>query len=264
MARQVGIHQIKGRYGTTSYYFRKRSKSGFLRSINQELSERVKTAENYAGTRIQNADFKFAMACSWCITSGWDTLKKFYLYSDMGARLAAFFRQYYVPYIGSESTDAQKALYLPRLENWFNVNQKNNNYVLDYFESSLSVSYVPNPQGQTFSFAVSMSPLLLNYAPGDISKRYASDSRVVLRVMSLDYNGKVLPQYVSEVVGTYGDLCDGNLSLLLSTGGSLLSPHLAWDSPLTSIVGVIELYPAEKGVEYISRAICKVFTVYVE
>lgn len=60
MAKQLGIHQIKGKVGQRSYYRTKGVVDGLSRSINQGLSSRVKTADEYANTRLNNAEFKNA------------------------------------------------------------------------------------------------------------------------------------------------------------------------------------------------------------
>ena len=57
MAKQFGIHQIKGKVGQMSYYRQKGVESGLIRGINQGMSERVKTEEGYANTRLNNAEF---------------------------------------------------------------------------------------------------------------------------------------------------------------------------------------------------------------
>ena len=62
MAKQIGIHQIKGKVGERSYYRTKGVELGVSRSINQGLSARVKNGEEYANTRLNNAEFKNANA----------------------------------------------------------------------------------------------------------------------------------------------------------------------------------------------------------
>lgn len=57
MAKQKGTIQIKGRLRNESYYFLKGGKSGFIRTIDPNASERVKTGENYAGFRARGAEF---------------------------------------------------------------------------------------------------------------------------------------------------------------------------------------------------------------
>lgn len=60
MAKQVGIHQIRGKVDGRSYYRQSGVADGLSRSINQGLSDRVKNSEEYANTRLNNAEFKRA------------------------------------------------------------------------------------------------------------------------------------------------------------------------------------------------------------
>lgn len=57
MAKQSGLHQIRGKVGEHSYYRQTGISSGLIRSINQGMSERVKTSEEYANTRLNNHEF---------------------------------------------------------------------------------------------------------------------------------------------------------------------------------------------------------------
>lgn len=57
MAKQSGLHQIRGKVGEHSYYNQTGVESGLIRSINQGMSSRVKTAEEYANTRLNNVEF---------------------------------------------------------------------------------------------------------------------------------------------------------------------------------------------------------------
>lgn len=56
MAKQSGIHGIRGKINGVSYYS---SKNGgqLIRKINEGMSSRVKTAKEYANTRLNNAEF---------------------------------------------------------------------------------------------------------------------------------------------------------------------------------------------------------------
>lgn len=60
MAKQSGLHQIRGKVGEHSYYSQTGVIGGLIRSINQGLSEKVKTAEAFANTRLNNAEFGYA------------------------------------------------------------------------------------------------------------------------------------------------------------------------------------------------------------
>lgn len=62
MAKQSGIHQLRGKVGEHSYYRQTGISSGLVRSINQGMSSRVKNGEEYANTRLNNVEF--GGACS--------------------------------------------------------------------------------------------------------------------------------------------------------------------------------------------------------
>lgn len=57
MAKQIGLHQIKGRVGDHAYYRQAGVRNGLIRSINQGLSDRVKNGAEYANTRLNMAEF---------------------------------------------------------------------------------------------------------------------------------------------------------------------------------------------------------------
>lgn len=57
MAKQSGIHQLRGKVGEHSYYRQSGVAAGLVRSINQGMSQRVKTDEAYANVRLNNAEF---------------------------------------------------------------------------------------------------------------------------------------------------------------------------------------------------------------
>lgn len=57
MAKQSGIHQIKGKVGEMSYYRQSGVNAGIIRSINPSMSGRVKNDAAYENTRLNNAEF---------------------------------------------------------------------------------------------------------------------------------------------------------------------------------------------------------------
>lgn len=57
MAKQSGLHQIRGKVGEHSYYKQTGVSSGLIRSINQGMSARVKNDAAFANTRLNNAEF---------------------------------------------------------------------------------------------------------------------------------------------------------------------------------------------------------------
>ena len=62
MAKQSGIHQLRGKVGEHSYYRQSGVTSGLVRGINPAMSGRVKNGDEYANTRLNNAEFRNAAA----------------------------------------------------------------------------------------------------------------------------------------------------------------------------------------------------------
>lgn len=102
MAKQSGIHQIRGKVGEMSYYSQTGVSSGLLRKINQGLSDRVKTGEEYANTRLNNTEFGAA-----CNVAGL-----------LGQMVQPKFRPMVLPF--SQSKMAKEILRIARLheQNW--------------------------------------------------------------------------------------------------------------------------------------------------
>lgn len=57
MAKQRGLHQIKGKVGEYSYYSQTGVSGGLIRKINEGLSSRVKNDAAFANTRLNNQEF---------------------------------------------------------------------------------------------------------------------------------------------------------------------------------------------------------------
>lgn len=60
MAKQSGIHQLRGKVGNMKYYRMKGVQDGLVQSINEGMSERVKNGAEYANTRRNNNEFGMA------------------------------------------------------------------------------------------------------------------------------------------------------------------------------------------------------------
>lgn len=60
MAKQSGIHQLRGKVGEHSYYRQSGVAAGLMRGINPAMSGRVKTGDEFANTRLNNAEFRSA------------------------------------------------------------------------------------------------------------------------------------------------------------------------------------------------------------
>lgn len=57
MAKQSGLHQLKGKVDGYSYYRQSGVKAGLMRRINEGMSARVKSSEEFANTRLNNSEF---------------------------------------------------------------------------------------------------------------------------------------------------------------------------------------------------------------
>lgn len=57
MAKQSGLHQLKGKVEGYSYYRQSGVKDGLMRRINEGMSSRVKTSEEFANTRLNCSEF---------------------------------------------------------------------------------------------------------------------------------------------------------------------------------------------------------------
>lgn len=87
MAKQLGLHKVHGKVGEFSYY---QSKNGgsLMRSINTDMSERVKSSKEYANTRLNNAEFGGAGSCAGAIVRGITSRWRFILSSKATGLLA--------------------------------------------------------------------------------------------------------------------------------------------------------------------------------
>lgn len=62
MAKQSGIHKLRGKMDGVSYYRTKYVNEDLARKINTGLSQRVKTAPEYENTRLYNREFGYCAA----------------------------------------------------------------------------------------------------------------------------------------------------------------------------------------------------------
>lgn len=76
MAKQSGIHQLRGKVGEMSYYRTKGVNDGVVRRINQGMSQRVKLSDEYSNTRLNNAEFKNANAIATAAFNSVNTRKR--------------------------------------------------------------------------------------------------------------------------------------------------------------------------------------------
>lgn len=97
MAKQSGIHQIRGKVGEMSYYQQAGVNAGLVRRINQGLSDRVKTAVEFANTRLNNAEFKTASlvgaAAGHSVIPAWRSMFRRFAQANMVKRLKELIKE---------------------------------------------------------------------------------------------------------------------------------------------------------------------------
>lgn len=102
MAKQSGIHQIRGKVGEHSYYRQSGVNAGLMRGINPAMSGRVKNGDEYANTRLNNAEFRNAAE----------------LASAMGSIIQPKYRPMILPFSQSKLTKAYLALIKEAAGQW--------------------------------------------------------------------------------------------------------------------------------------------------
>lgn len=102
MAKQTGLHQIRGKVGEHSYYRQSGITSGLIRGINPGMSSRVKTGDEFANTRLNNAEFRNAAE----------------LASAMGSIVLPKFRPMILPFSQSKLTSAYLQLIKETAGEW--------------------------------------------------------------------------------------------------------------------------------------------------
>lgn len=97
MAKQSGIHQIRGKVGEMSYYQQAGVNAGLVRRINQGLSDRVKTAVEYSNTRLNNSEFKTASlvgsAAGHSVIPAWRSMFRRFAQANMVKRLKELIKE---------------------------------------------------------------------------------------------------------------------------------------------------------------------------
>lgn len=102
MAKQSGLHQIRGKVGEHSYYRQTGVSAGLIRSINQGMSARVKNGPEYANTRLNNREFGAA-----CDTAG-----------ILGKLVVPKFRPMILPFSQSRMAKAILEVAREHVQNW--------------------------------------------------------------------------------------------------------------------------------------------------
>lgn len=96
MAKQSGIHQLRGKVGEMSYYRQAGVVPGLARRINQSMSSRVKTSDEFANTRLNNDEFKkanqYATLAFHSVNPSWRTMFRRFAIATMTKRFLEYIK----------------------------------------------------------------------------------------------------------------------------------------------------------------------------
>lgn len=155
MAKQSGIHQIRGKVGEMSYYQQAGVNAGLVRRINQGLSDRVKTAVEFANTRLNNAEFKtaslVAASAGHSVIPAWRSMFRRFSQANMVKRVQELIKQDTTHQWGLRQPIGNMGRVAAELlENYAKAGQ----YQGQYGVVSFSPSYDQDGQIETMDFAI--------------------------------------------------------------------------------------------------------------
>lgn len=189
MAKQSGLHQIKGKVGEYSYYKQTGVSGGLMRSINQGLSARVKNDAAYANTRLNNQEFGAAANVA----------------ALLGKTVVPKFRPMILPF--SQSKMAKEILKVARehAENW-------GQRVVTSEDTARLCEILSAMSKRAFSdfYAIELSRTALNEA--NVDARVSAEQATLMASLGID---------AITITATQFDIATGQwvpLSQLMSTG----------------------------------------------
>lgn len=199
MAKQSGIHQLRGKVGEHSYYRQSGVAAGLVRSINQGMSQRVKTDEAYANVRLNNAEFG-----NGCDIAG-----------QLGRIVVPKFRPMVINFSQSRMSKAVLALIKEGTENWGqrSLNTGNVANLNEILSSTAKYPFTNFLNDVTVTRSSNQVTVNLSFAPGyrNLMEAIGCDEvRVNLTVVQFlagKYNssiGKYTKSY-SRVLGTHDE-----------------------------------------------------------
>lgn len=254
MPKQSGIHQIKGKYGTTSYYGRKYSPTGFLRSINQEVSERVKTAENYAGTRQQNSIFSLSAGASWCVLNGLVNRSYYFLRPDFNGLLLKFFHNSYIKYLNDKYSESIQTRWRIWLCGYILNLQKYDNIAVQDFPVNAIVTSVLNPQTKVLDIDCEIHFDLDDEYRRPLFAKYDDDSLFEISVFSVNQYGKSVAQIQRFFSVTLGEVLSKEFDQRIHASYSDTQPRNSLQQNGDGLFYVLSFIPSIGGVRYVSKA----------
>ncbi len=111
MAKQRGIHQIKGKINNLCYYEQKYVRGGLIRRINEAMSERLKTDPAFERTRQANFIFGACSSYARFVLSYFGSRNTFLFIPYRQAILTRLIHTYFLRY---ETGSVLPTIYLPR------------------------------------------------------------------------------------------------------------------------------------------------------
>lgn len=237
-----------------SYYGRKYSNTGFLRSINQEVGKRVKTAENYAGTRAQNEHFKRAAGAVWCVLNGFPNRSYFFTRNDINGQLQKFFREKYAIAASGSSGELVANRWHGAFVGFFEFLQKNT--PLDKYFLGMECRYF---SGMVIDEYVSKVKVLITTTfDGDRFDKeypnYSDESIIAISFFGVTGSGKLVPQVKYGVSRTVGEFRTTDERIEEEFSFSPVLPHPDYTHPEGCMYTVVGFIPVIDGVQLRSEA----------
>lgn len=256
MAKQSGIHQLKGKIEGVSYYRQKGVESGLARTINQGMSRRVKEDAGYLNTRLNAAEFgsagSFAGACIRSISERQRTMLK-----DFAT--------------GSLAKDVKKIIALDTTNPWGQRSLQGANWqaeMLERISGYAKIDFLSNVGG-VWDTEVSADGGGFSWTPnaelpsgwgGLLQAKGASGAFVEMYA----YRAKLLPQGEASGKGFSEVSLIGTADIVIGEAGTITSPatlSAAWDgmqaaNTLTGVLVVVKPYQKVNNVAYIRQELC--------
>lgn len=222
MAKQRGIHQIKGKINNLCYYEQKYIRGGLIRRINEAMSERLKTDPVFENTRHYNAIFGACSNYAKCFLSVIGNRRTFLFLPYRQAILTRYLFDYKsrnvsgvgYPEIGFSLASDRPWVYLidnlmkNKLSSIFpSLNRVYDNLVI---ESTLSIT-IPGDELEAYCLRYNVKSLVLSHS----SPLYFYPIGFNIndqRYTTPDYNNFSRPVVYNWSTG------DGDLEIELSTG----------------------------------------------
>lgn len=264
MAKQRGPHQLSGKINNLCYYTQKGVRGGLVRRINDGMSERLKVGEEFANTRLANSVFGMCSMFAGQILNQTNARNIYLFRADRQAIFTKKLFEYYKIEKGFDSNESfgnslRFQTYLARI---FDDLVKNK--FSDFF-APVQDSFTADDVDYSLPFSLSVDELT-NYC-----------KTVGCIGVNIIFNGafNLYPPLRTELEGKF-EL--GALEPPLYRPYSfnwylgddefeLVRPMTLWDDGINlAFIKITPILSETKGkvILSLSKAICKMFTIYVE